>query len=85
MTGKPDPRLLAHGAAAAIGSEHTRRDFLKGTLAAGAVVLHELDVSGDICLMIGHEDRGLSPASLAACDRVTLMAAGLPLTLKDKA
>lgn len=37
-------------------------------LATGARPLHELDLSGDICLMVGHEDRGLSKAGLAACD-----------------
>jgi tRNA (guanosine-2'-O-)-methyltransferase len=37
-------------------------------LAAGAVPLHELDLVGDICLMVGHEDRGLSRSSLGAVD-----------------
>lgn len=40
-------------------------------LAAGALPLHELDLaSAPICLAIGHEDRGLAPATLAACDAV---------------
>ena len=39
-------------------------------LAAGAAPLHELAIGGDVCLMVGHEDRGLAPASLEACDRV---------------
>jgi tRNA (guanosine-2'-O-)-methyltransferase len=30
--------------------------------------LHELDLHGDVCLVIGHEDRGVSAAVLAACD-----------------
>ena len=37
-------------------------------LAAGAVPMHELDLRGDVCLVVGHEDRGLSKAGLAACD-----------------
>jgi len=37
-------------------------------LASGARPLHELDLSGDVCLAVGHEDRGLSKALLAACD-----------------
>jgi tRNA (guanosine-2'-O-)-methyltransferase len=39
-------------------------------LADAARPLHELDLTGDTCLVIGHEDRGLSPAVLAACDAV---------------
>ncbi|MEZ5141858.1 MAG: TrmH family RNA methyltransferase [Acidimicrobiales bacterium] len=37
-------------------------------LAEGAKALHELDLSTDVCLAVGHEDRGLSKAALAACD-----------------
>jgi tRNA (guanosine-2'-O-)-methyltransferase len=39
-------------------------------LAAGAVPLHELDAGPDVCIAVGHEDRGLSLATLAACDLV---------------
>jgi tRNA (guanosine-2'-O-)-methyltransferase len=35
-----------------------------------AVPLPDLAVDDPVCLVIGHEDRGLSPASLAACDAV---------------
>ncbi len=37
-------------------------------LADGAVPLHELDTSGDVCLVVGHEDRGLSKDAFALCD-----------------
>ncbi len=37
-------------------------------LAEGAAALHELDLSSDVCLVIGHEDRGLSKDALAGCD-----------------
>lgn len=37
-------------------------------LAEGALPLHELDLSGDICLALGHEDRGLSKDLLADND-----------------
>jgi tRNA (guanosine-2'-O-)-methyltransferase len=30
--------------------------------------LHELDAGEAVCLAVGHEDRGLSAAALAACD-----------------
>jgi tRNA (guanosine-2'-O-)-methyltransferase len=39
-------------------------------LAEGATPLHQLDAAGDICLVVGHEDRGLAPATLDACDAV---------------
>jgi tRNA (guanosine-2'-O-)-methyltransferase len=42
-------------------------------LAEGAVPIHELVVDGDVCLAVGHEDHGLSPATLAACDAVTFV------------
>lgn len=39
-------------------------------LADGAVPLHEATLGPDVCLALGHEDRGLSPLTLAACDEV---------------
>lgn len=39
-------------------------------LAVGAEPLADLDLSGGVCLVLGHEDRGISPATLAACDRL---------------
>ena len=35
-----------------------------------AVPLHDLDLTVGVCLVAGHEDRGLSHAALAACDAV---------------
>ena len=37
-------------------------------LAHGAVPLHEAPVSEDVCIVVGHEEHGLSPVTLAACD-----------------
>ncbi len=37
-------------------------------LADEAVPLHEVDLSGKICLVVGHEDRGLSKEALALLD-----------------
>lgn len=42
-------------------------------LADGAVPIHELTVTGDVCLAVGHEDHGLSPATLEACDDVAFL------------
>lgn len=39
-------------------------------LADQAVPVHQADLSGSICLAIGHEDRGLSKSTLEACDDV---------------
>ncbi len=30
--------------------------------------MHELDLRGDVCLVVGHEDRGLSKAALDSFD-----------------
>lgn len=39
-------------------------------LADDARPLHELDLRGDVCLLVGHEDRGLSRAGLESCDEL---------------
>jgi tRNA (guanosine-2'-O-)-methyltransferase len=35
--------------------------------------MHEADLSGDVCLAVGHEDRGLSAACLQSCDAVVYL------------
>ena len=42
-------------------------------LAAPAVPLHELPRADATCLVVGHEDRGCSPATLDACDVVAFL------------
>lgn len=37
-------------------------------LCDGAEPLHLAVLAGDVCLVVGNEDKGLSPAALAACD-----------------
>ncbi len=39
-------------------------------LAEPASPLHELDLSGDTCVVVGHEDRGVRPSLLELCDQV---------------
>ncbi len=39
-------------------------------LADDASPLHEVDLSGQVCLVVGHEDRGLSKDILPLCDAV---------------
>ena len=38
-----------------------------------AVPLHEVPMDTDVALVIGHEDRGCTPATLAASDRVAFI------------
>lgn len=42
-------------------------------LADGAVALHEAALGSDVCLAVGHEDRGLSKEVLAAADEVAFI------------
>jgi tRNA (guanosine-2'-O-)-methyltransferase len=37
-------------------------------LAEGATPLHQVELAGDVCLAVGHEDRGLSKDLLGSCD-----------------
>lgn len=39
-------------------------------LAEGADRLADVELDGDVALVMGHEDRGLSKTALAACDRL---------------
>ncbi len=42
-------------------------------LADGAVPLHDLTLTDSTCLVLGHEDRGCTPATLAASDAVAYL------------
>ena len=42
-------------------------------LADAAVPMHQLRTGTDVCLAVGNEDHGLSPATIAACDAVTFL------------
>ncbi len=42
-------------------------------LADNAVPLYQLRPGPDVCLALGHEDHGLSPATLSACDTVAFL------------
>ena len=39
-------------------------------LGTGSAPLFELTLTGDVCLVVGHEERGLSRTAMAGCDRV---------------
>lgn len=57
----PEAIALAHAAG---------YDVTGVELAHEAVPAHEAALEGDVCLVLGHEDRGLSAATLSACDHV---------------
>lgn len=42
-------------------------------LADEARPLHEVDLARPVALLLGHEDRGVTPAALAACDSVAFL------------
>ncbi len=42
-------------------------------LAEAAVPFHQLSVGPDVCVVVGHEDRGIAPATLAAADAVAFL------------
>jgi tRNA (guanosine-2'-O-)-methyltransferase len=42
-------------------------------LAHGAVPLHEASLGDDVCVVLGHEDRGVRPATLDLCDVVAYL------------
>jgi len=55
----------------AIGQARTQGYLVVGVeLASNGSALHELDLSGDVCLVIGHEDRGIGRDALGACDAI---------------
>ena len=39
-------------------------------LAEGSTPLHDADLDTDVCLVMGHEDRGLSREAMAGCDQL---------------
>jgi tRNA (guanosine-2'-O-)-methyltransferase len=57
-------------AAAAAAAAHDGLRVIAIELAHDAVPLHEAPLDGDVCLALGHEDRGCSAALLAAADAV---------------
>ncbi len=61
---------------AALGTEAARTSGYRIVgieLTDDATPLPALRIDGPVCLMIGHEDRGLPPASLALCDDVAFI------------
>jgi tRNA (guanosine-2'-O-)-methyltransferase len=64
---------VADGPAAAAAARAAGYRVIAIELADEAVPLHELALGDATCLVVGHEDRGCSPATLAACDAVAFL------------
>ncbi len=62
-----------HGAEAAAAARADGFAVVGLELASGAVALHQLAAGEDVCIVIGHEDRGVTPATLAACDQIAFI------------
>lgn len=65
-----DTRVVADGLEGVVAARADGFRVVAVELADGARPLHELDLDGDVCLVLGHEDRGVSADVLAACDAV---------------
>jgi tRNA (guanosine-2'-O-)-methyltransferase len=59
--------------AAAVAARAAGYQVIAVELAEGAVPLHEVALGDATCLVVGHEDRGCPPATLAACDAVAFL------------
>lgn len=64
---EPDPAAAVR----AVGAAGYRLVGIE--LAEGAEPIHRVDLTGSVCLAVGHEDRGLSAAVLAGCDQLAFI------------
>jgi tRNA G18 (ribose-2'-O)-methylase SpoU len=75
------PVIRSDHLSASLKSLHDEHGFL--IVAAhprpGSASLHEIDLTGDVCLVFGHEDKGVSEKIVAACTQTAIipMAAGI--------
>jgi tRNA (guanosine-2'-O-)-methyltransferase len=68
------PWTVCEGAAEALAAARGDGFRLVGIeLAEGSLPLHDADLAGDVCLVVGHEDRGLSREALAGCDELAFI------------
>ncbi|MFP3902314.1 MAG: TrmH family RNA methyltransferase [Acidimicrobiia bacterium] len=68
----PSTRCATAGDALAAASE-AGYTVVGLELTGDAIALPDLPVDGSACLVVGHEDRGLSPATLGLCDVVAFI------------
>lgn len=65
--------VFERGADAADAAREDGYSVVGLELADQAVPLYQLSAGHDVCLALGHEDHGLSPGALAACDAVVFI------------
>ncbi len=65
--------VFERGADAADAAREDGFSVIGLELADDAVPLHQLTAGPDVCLVVGNEDHGLSPATIAACDAVAFL------------
>ena len=65
--------VFERGADAADAAREVGFSVIGLELADDAVPLHQLTAGPDVCLVVGNEDHGLSPATIAACDAVAFL------------
>lgn len=63
-----DVATVGNGPAAVSAARTHGFRVLAVELCDGALPAHEADLTGDTCLVLGHEDHGVSTATLDACD-----------------
>jgi tRNA (guanosine-2'-O-)-methyltransferase len=61
------------GPAAATAARTAGYQVVALELADEATPLHDLTLTAATCIVVGHEDRGCTPATLAACDAVAFL------------
>ncbi len=66
-------RRALDGAAAVAAAQAAGYRVIAVELADEAMPLHEVALGDATCLVVGHEDRGCTPATLAACDAVAYL------------
>lgn len=64
---------VADGATAVAAARAAGYRVIAIELADDAAPLHELNLGDATCLVVGHEDRGIPPATLVACDAVAYL------------
>jgi tRNA (guanosine-2'-O-)-methyltransferase len=65
--------VFERGADAADAAREEGYTVIGLELADDAVPLHQLTAGPDVCVVVGNEDHGLSPAMIAACDSVAFL------------
>ncbi len=61
------------GAEAVAAASNSGYRTIAVELTTDAVPIHEVEMGADVALVVGHEDRGIAPTTLAVCDAVAFI------------